>query len=157
MGVVNPISLQKLLFVTTFKSSNISLADDTNEFFTIDESGNIKYHHFEYTEILSTGWSNKEYPIYTCGVGMFSNRKGFWKNIEKFATKAIYVIKGNGLNDIFAIGSTISHFNGVDWEVYEELLSNGVIFTSLEMKGNTVVACGYNRNADIFVAVGKRN
>lgn len=82
-----------------------------------------------------------------------------WKNNSRDITNyAIACMRGNGLNDVFAVGSfgEVIHFNGKQWTSYikQTGLSNGV-YGGLAVKGNLVVATGAN-NRQAVILMGRR-
>jgi hypothetical protein len=66
-------------------------------------------------------------------------------------------IRGNGSNDIFAVGDfgIAVHHNGIHWRVYNEIRLPSGNYESLSVRGNIVIAVGWQGNRAI-VAVGKR-
>ena len=69
---------------------------------------------------LYSAWTNNENFLYVCGEGVFVNKFGTWEqiNLPPITTNSI---RGNDINDIFAVGSlgTIFHFNGISWQIYK--------------------------------------
>jgi hypothetical protein len=67
-------------------------------------------------------------------------------------------IRGNASNDVITVGDfgIVAHFNGVTWNVYNELAIAVGNYESVSIKNNLVVAVGFS-NAQGIVVLGKRN
>ncbi|HTR81406.1 MAG TPA: hypothetical protein VMM58_07225 [Bacteroidota bacterium] len=106
---------------------------------------------------INSVWYDEQSHVYTSGGGVFRyNGSGSW--IEQ-PLPLIYTnrIRGNADNDIVAVGDfgIAAHFNGVTWHVYDELqLSNGN-YESVAIRGNLVIAVGWNGESG-YIAAGKR-
>jgi hypothetical protein len=126
-----------------------------NELLKFDNNGQIEKLNFNQDEFILTVWTNSSYPIYTGGGGMFSNKYGGWATVE--GTEQIYIrkIRGNGLNDIYAAGDRIMHYNGVDWKIYMDFTYTELSFRSLDIKGDIIAAVGYADGTPIVI-IGKR-
>lgn len=101
-------------------------------------------------------WTNNGFIIYTVGGGVFENKRGYWQEITDIPLYYTRKIRGNGLNDIFAVGDfgVFAHYNGKSWKLYEQLGINGV-YNSIAINKDLVVAAGYSNNQAIIV-VGRR-
>jgi hypothetical protein len=103
---------------------------------------------------------NQHYYVY--GSGIYEKNSlsdSLWKNNSLDITRhSTTKIKGNGLNDVFAVGSfgDCLHWNGESWKSYIEQtgLSNGS-FGSVAIKGNLVIAVGENNNQGV-ITIGIR-
>lgn len=105
--------------------------------------------------------SNKKY--YVVGSGMFSKTninstqpwKSIWEGITEYYTNSI---DGNNYNDIIVCGAygEMIHFNGTEWKSFrEELQIFDGSYLEVKIKGNLVVAVGYN-SSDAIVTIGTR-
>jgi len=103
---------------------------------------------------------NQHYYVY--GSGIYEKNSlsdSLWENnplkITKYETTCI---RGNGLNDVFAVGSygECLHWNGESWKSYIDQtgLSDGS-FGSVAIKGNLVIAVGGNNNQGV-ITIGRR-
>jgi hypothetical protein len=106
---------------------------------------------------VNTVWTKSGFPIYAGGDGIFENKRGYWKEYTEIPRYYVESIRGNDVNDIYAVGDfgLFAHYNGVSWKVYNNLLMNGIYF-SVVTKGDLVVAVGSN-NGQAIITVGKRN
>jgi len=115
---------------------------------------------------LKTVWfmPNKQY--YIAGSGIYQKRllaDSVWRNnatdITTFSTTSI---RGNGINDVFAVGAfgDLVHFNGVNWKTdYSEPLLNNGAYTRVAVKGNLVIAVGGNQvslDSEAVILMGRR-
>lgn len=107
---------------------------------------------------LSSVWTNKSFPIYVGGNQLFTNKTGDWEQIPDILFQYyITCIRGSSLNDIAICGTLglIAHYNGVEWITFDQI-SQGAIFSSIEIKGNTICAVG-ELGRDAIIVLGKRN
>ena len=103
---------------------------------------------------------NKHY--YIVGDGIYEKNSlsdSIWKNGPLDITqKAVTAIRGNGLNDVFAVGAfgEVLHYNGKRWTSYinKTGLDDGS-YAGLAVKGNLVVATGGN-NPQAVILMGRR-
>jgi hypothetical protein len=111
---------------------------------------------------LSSVWFVPNRHYYVVGSGIYEKERlsdSEWKNnprdITPYYTNSV---RGNHQNDVFIVGSfgEVLHYNGVSWQSYrsETALPNGT-FGSVEVKGNLVVATGFD-GAQAVILVGKR-
>ena len=111
---------------------------------------------------LSSIWFVPFVYYYVAGDGIFEKNSlsdSSWKNGPLDITKyGITKIRGNGLNDIFAVGAfgEVLHYNRESWKSYinETGLSNGS-YAGLAVKGDLIVAVGSN-NQQAVVLIGRR-
>ena len=104
---------------------------------------------------------NKHY--YIVGDGIYEKNslsESIWKNGPLDITHyAVTEIRGNDLNDVFAVGSfgEVLHYNGKRWTSYinETGLDNGS-YSGLAVKRNLVVATGAN-NQQAVIIIGRSN
>jgi hypothetical protein len=102
-------------------------------------------------------WFDSDKKIHSAGSGVFFNsEKDIWVEQTELPFKFSSRIRGNAKNDLFVVGDfgLVAHFNGVDWQVYNEAAV--AQFYSLDYKGNTMVAVG-DQNGKAVVLVMKRN
>jgi hypothetical protein len=107
-------------------------------------------------------WFVPNQHYYVFGSGIYEKNSlsdSLWKNNSLDITRhSTTKIKGNGLNDVFAVGSfgDCLHWNGESWKSYIEQtgLSNGS-FGSVAIKGNLVIAVGENNNQGV-ITIGRR-
>ena len=101
-------------------------------------------------------WTDRGFPIYVCGDGIFTNKSGEWDEIKLPVNYATSKIRGNGLNDIFLCGvlGLIAHYNGGDWKVYNDVYN--AVYTSVNFKGDVAAFIGW-RNGKGVITVGRRN
>jgi len=101
-------------------------------------------------------WTDRGFPIYVCGDGIFTNKSGEWDEIKLPVNYATSKIRGNGLNDIFLCGvlGLIAHYNGGDWKVYNDVYN--AVYTSVNFKGDVAAFVGW-RNGKGVITVGRRN
>lgn len=116
-------------------------------------------------EPLLTTWfiSNRQY--FVAGAGIYQKRilsDSIWKNNEFEITEyATTSIRGIEINDVFGVGAygDFLHFNGVDWQQYQEpYLYNGA-YTKVISKNNLVIAVGGNQvslASEAVVLIGRR-
>lgn len=101
-------------------------------------------------------WTDKGYPVYVCGDGIFSNKTGKWEEIKLDVNYVTSKIRGNGLNDIYVCGvlGLIAHFNGLEWQIYKDVFN--ALYTSIDVKGDLIAAVGW-RDGKAIVTIGRRN
>jgi hypothetical protein len=126
---------------------------------TIDENNKVDSLHWNTGRRVNSIWSNKGRIVYTSGGGVFNNKVGYW--VEETEIPLYYTnrIRGNGLNDIFAVGdfALLTHFNGMQWNVYKEFLQiPATSFNSITVKDNIIAIVGYSGDKALIIT-GKRN
>jgi hypothetical protein len=68
-------------------------------------------------------------------------------------------IRGNALNEIVTCGNYgfLAHYNGIDWNVYQEFLQlPNPALLSVSLNGDVFAAVGFSGEKAIII-VGKRN
>jgi len=86
-----------------------------------------------------------------------------WKRLGKMKNYFLPGIRGNGVNDLFAVGEGFTpklfHWNGFSWRQYQDAFLEGGYY-QVAFKEDLVVAVGYRANGDIIgpakIALGKR-
>jgi hypothetical protein len=103
---------------------------------------------------ITSVWTNKGFPLYACGDGIFENSRNYWKEVNIGVNIFSNRVRGNNVNDIFIVGpfGLFAHFNGVSWK----LLQAGALgdYVSVCTKGNLVIAVGVQQER-AFTAIGK--
>lgn len=110
---------------------------------------------------LETIWFKPQSHYFVGGTGIYDKHllsDNTWsRQYYNVTDNYINCIRGNDVNDIVAVGAygEVLHFNGVRWNSFinETGLTNGQ-YVSVAIKGNEIVAVGYNGKA--VIAVGKR-
>ncbi|MBZ0178536.1 MAG: hypothetical protein K8F36_04515, partial [Melioribacteraceae bacterium] len=76
------------------------------------------------------------YYVYQNAIEDWENKLDFGYNIER--------IRGSSSNNVFAVGHLggIAHFNGVDWNTYEELKDRAISYYSTFVTENKVFIVG---------------
>ena len=110
---------------------------------------------------LSGIWFKSNKIYYVVGSGIYYNTligKNWVARPSDITRYFIRTIRANDINDVFAVGAfgEFLHFNGYNWKSFmdETFLSSGEFF-SLSVKGNIVVAVGYNNRKGV-IFIGKR-
>ncbi|MDR3610640.1 MAG: glucosyl transferase [Ignavibacteriaceae bacterium] len=107
-------------------------------------------------------WFIPNQHYYVVGDGIYEKKllsDSLWKNNSLDITRhSTTKIRGNGLNDVFAVGSfgDCLHWNGESWKSYinQTGLSDGS-YGSVAIKGNLVIAVGMNNNQGV-ITIGRR-
>jgi hypothetical protein len=105
--------------------------------------------------LMSSLWTNRLYPLFTAGDGVFENSRGVWREAHTGASIYTNKIRGTALNDIVAVGDFgyITHYNGLGWQLVGYDYDAG--YGSVAVKGTVVVAVG-RKNAQGIVSIGRR-
>jgi hypothetical protein len=153
-GVTYQETNQSNVFCTVLSS----VQTGEHKILTIDENNYIDSLHWNTGRILTSSWTNEGRFVYTSGWGVFNNKSGSWA--EETTLPLFYTnrIRGNGLNDIAVVGNYgfLAHYNGSGWKVYNEFLQMvNADFYSIAVKGNTIVAAGYDGEKALIVT-GRR-
>jgi hypothetical protein len=103
-------------------------------------------------------WFNSTSQVYVCGGGIFRLQNGAWVSMAN-GLPAIFAnrIRGNGDNDLVVAGDfgIVAHYNGVSWQVYDQLrLPNGN-YESIAIRNNLAIAVGWY-NGQGYIAIGRR-
>ena len=150
-GVVSPVTGKEEVYcaVSSFfvqgDGKIIRIKDNT----TVDSLG------WDTGRSISSLWTNKGFPVYTNGDGVFENTRGAWNEVDLGVHFYTNRIRGNGLNDIFLVGSggLIAHYNGLEWHVFSEVYD--ATYSGLSVRNGLVVAVG-ERNGRGVVTIGRR-
>ncbi len=91
---------------------------------------------------LFTVWPGSTHKIYAGGGKTYASSNNTW--VEQTSVQFFsYKIRGNGLNDVYAVGGHFSHFNGYTWKEIPELFLSGGNYEGVATKGSTTCAVGY--------------
>ena len=88
-------------------------------------------------------WFNTRYKLFASGSGVhISNKYGEWIKQESLPPKFSESISGEANNNVFVVGdfSLVSHYNGMSWNVYDEIPVGRYISNSY--KNGIMVATG---------------
>ena len=107
---------------------------------------------------LESVWFKPQSQYFVAGTGIYDKHllsDSIWSSqYYNVTNNYINCIRGNDVNDIVAVGSfgEVIHYNGMRWKSYigETGLTNGQ-YVSVAIKGNEIVAVGYNGKAVILV------
>jgi hypothetical protein len=105
---------------------------------------------------MNSIWTNKGFPFFTAGNGLFENTRGTWREVNFGLPVVTYMVRGTGLNDIFVIGAfgLILHYNGIDWVIVRQAPG---ILNSVAVRENMVVAVGFLGSEKGFAIIGRRD
>lgn len=123
----------------------------------IKEKNKVELLDWDKKNIPRTIWTNKGYPLFVGGNGIFKGYSGSWElfdlSVEFFCTN----LRGNSLNDIIAVGPNgfIAHYNGLNWRVFTEIAGSNRAFQSVSIKDNMVAVSGFEGTKAIVI-IGKR-
>lgn len=133
-SVFNPPQDKKILKITNDKVDSISWRMD---------------------RIVYGCWTNNKNFLYVCGEGVFVYKFGTWAEIS-LPQGGKNSLRGNNTNDIFIDGDNgfISHYNGVNWQIYNGNYLKG--YSRLSFK-NDIVAIAGNYQGKAIVEIGRRN
>jgi hypothetical protein len=154
-GLVTKAINQKKVFCAV---SDIINNPGQYKILTINENNSVDSLHWDLDRSTASTWSNNGWIVYTSGGGVFNNKSGRW--IEERTIPLYYTnrIRGNGLNDIFAVGDfgLLAHYNGLKWNIYQEFLQLPVTaFYSITVKENIMAIVGYNGEKALII-IGRR-
>lgn len=103
-------------------------------------------------------WFTSTSQIYVCGGGIYRLENGTWVSIAN-GLPSIFLnrVRGNGDNDIVVAGDygVVAHYNGVSWQVYNQLQLPDGNYESIAIRNNLVIAVGWY-NGQGYIAVGRR-
>jgi hypothetical protein len=103
---------------------------------------------------LFTVWPGSLYKIYAGGGKTYANSGNDW--VEQTSVRFFsYKIRGNGLNDVYAVGVNFSHFNGYTWKEIAELSLSGGNYEGVATKGRTTCAVGYLGTKALVAIINK--
>jgi hypothetical protein len=110
---------------------------------------------------LSSLWFKPNRKYYVIGGGMYEKNninETIWKNNPlDITTYYTYSIRGNDINDVFAVGAygEVLHYNGTNWKSFKnETRIDGNLY-SVFVKNNLVVAVGQTSRKGIIL-IGQR-
>ncbi len=150
-GYVNPLTNKEEMICGSSDRENPS----NNLLIRISDTDNLELIKHPENVLIGSAWTNKGFPIFTCGAGIYTNKTGEWKEITLEVNYGSSKIRGNGLNDIFVCGVNgfAVHYNGVDWKILDGF--ENIIFTSICVKENIIVMAGYKNNKAL-ITIGRR-
>ncbi len=99
---------------------------------------------YNQNSILSI-WFKNMYKKFACGDGVFEYSKtNGWEMFTGLPNYKTYHIRGNDINDIFAVGAFgfVTHYNGINWK--DIFPSQNIRFISLSVTDNLMVDVGYD-------------
>ena len=107
---------------------------------------------------LESVWFKPQSQYFVAGTGIYDKHllsDNIWSSqYYNVTNNYINCIRGNDVNDIVAVGSfgEVIHYNGMRWKSYigETGLTNGQ-YVSVAIKGNEIVAVGYDGKGVILV------
>ncbi|MCW8812497.1 MAG: hypothetical protein OQJ93_10035 [Ignavibacteriaceae bacterium] len=152
-GTIQPIDGEQIKYITGL---HLQPQDET-KLLKMNDQNIVQDLNWNENSDLSSVWSNKSFPIYVGGNQLFTNKTGDWVQIPDILFQYyITCIRGSALNDIVVCGTLgfLVHFNGIDWITYDQV-APGAIFSSIEIKGNTICAVG-EMGRDAIIVLGKR-
>lgn len=154
-GIIDNRSNERKVFC----AASFVLQMGEHKILTIDQNNNVDSLHWDTGRRVNSTWSKNGWIVYTSGGGVFNNKSGRWK--EEISIPLYYTnrIRGNGLNEIFAVGdfALLAHFNGADWRIYQDLLQLPLTsFNSITVKENIISIVGYS-GEKALVIIGNRN
>ncbi len=101
------------------------------------------------------------YDLYISGTDTQGEGRSLWGgNPEQWGVTSI---RGNGINDIITCGirGRVWHFNGVNWKIYDELLSETDRLRKVVIKDDICVIAGYRYINGVenfgLIHIGRRN
>jgi len=127
-------------------------------FATGGEKKLLRIRNFVVDEISWTGnrelymvWFNSKYKIYAGGEGLFNLTNSNWKE-EQLPPYFIFSTRGDNHNNIFAAGGFgfCAQFNGLRWNMIEEVGLTSGNYERLDIKGNAVALVGFEGNAAVI-------
>ncbi|HMN50022.1 MAG TPA: glucosyl transferase [Ignavibacteriaceae bacterium] len=109
---------------------------------------------------LSGVWFKPSKKYYVVGSGIYQNQflgnkwSGEPLDITSYFTR---IIRANDINDVLVVGAfgEVLHFNGYSWKSFMNQTYMYGTFYSVDIKGNLVVAVGYNSRQAVIIK-GKR-
>ena len=107
-------------------------------------------------------WFRSGSKYYIAGAGIhykhFLSDSSWYRYPKGIVTNYVgYGIRGSNINDVFAGGGEIVHFNGVTWLNYQDdILSDDGAVGRMAVKGNLIVTVG-GEGRSALVVIGRRN
>ncbi|MCK9282196.1 MAG: glucosyl transferase, partial [Melioribacteraceae bacterium] len=150
-GFTNPMNNDTEMLCAATDDNNYA----NSAILKITEKSKVERINLSTQRLAGSAWTNKGFPIYITGDGVFSNRMGKWEEIKLPVNYVTSMIRGNGLNDIILCGGwgLIAHNNGKDWKVYSGIYNAS--YSTINIKNNVAVAVGL-RDAKAVVTIGRR-
>jgi hypothetical protein len=144
-GSYSADSNEQIIYCSIPNDSKLVVINDKEEI-TILDIGDIDPH------AITSVWANNVYPVYGCGFGIFRSFNGRWMQEEYDGIIQVLKIKGDGLNNIFAVGyDKIAHYNGIYWDINATMLTSGSIVYVVDIKNNIVTLVGRNGISPILI------
>ncbi len=137
---------------------NIDPNNYNNNKFVIVNSNHSFTSLFSVNSVLvSSAWTHKGFPIFGAGSKLFTNKNGWWTEVENGCNNYIEKIRGTNLANIFTVGhfGSVHHYNGVSWYSVKNLQMEGIIKT-ISIQKDKVAIAGIENNKAI-ISVGRRN
>jgi len=137
-GSYSAITNERIIYCPIFNDSKLVVIDDKEEVKTLDINNVHPYS-------IVSAWSNKTNPIFAGGFEIFRNFNGRWEQEKYNGSVKLLKIRGENLNNIFAVGyDKIAHYNGQDWYIDETTLTTNSDVYGLDLKKNLIVIVGNN-------------
>jgi len=123
----------------------------------------------KFSDGLLSVWTNSNkfiyvlspYNLYRCKVTTTGEGEELYPYSDYF--KGAYLrLRGTAINNLFTSGnkSTITHFNGISWEIYDELRNEDQRLRGLDVRENIMVTVGEKYENTFYykaiIIVGKR-
>lgn len=103
-------------------------------------------------------WFTSTSQVYVCGGGIYRFENGTWISMAN-GLPSIFLnrVRGNGDNDLVVAGDfgVVAHYNGVSWQVYNQLQLPDGNYESIAIRNNLVIAVGWY-NGQGYIAIGRR-
>jgi hypothetical protein len=100
-------------------------------------------------------WFDSMLRLYVCGDGVFRREPDTrWREIAGITLIPVRTerLRGRTRNDLFVVGNygAVAHFNGLNFKLFPEAAA-ALVYTSLDFKGNQMVAVGYTSSNAIVL------
>ena len=158
-GESNPASGDAHICVV---SSNLAAIPQGKAFFGIANQTTIQLPDSGLPDAVAGVWFTSGSLTYVVGAGVFQKTNvastDQWEEVNVGSLEGfLRAIRGNGPNDIVAVGDfgTVMHFNGSTWKDFYSQTQIDGIYTSVAIKGNTIIAVGFV-NSRAIVLIGRR-
>lgn len=151
-GYTNSITSQEEIICASTDENNYT----NSTILKITDKTKVERINLTTQRLTGSAWTNKGFPIYTTGDGIFTNKSGSWEEIKLPVNYVTSKIRGNGLNDIFLCGvlGLTAHYNSKDWKIYNNVYN--AVYTTVNLKGNVAAFVGWRDNKGV-ITIGKRN
>jgi len=102
-------------------------------------------------------WFDLDSPLYVCGDGVYVHENSQWHKVEGLPSFYTNRVRGNHQYDVFVVGDfgVAAHFNGRSWKAYDALRLPIGNYEGLAVKGDFVVAVGWNADRAV-ISQGRR-